>query len=157
MVSVVESFTPEQQALAEANRAAAAPFVEYPPTPWWFFPGAGAWAAAMVLTATGARDTPAVFLPALAALIGVELAFFTWYRRYRGTSPTLKSAPPEIAREMRRYFVGVGVVAAVVVVTVFVANAVVAAGVAFVLVTAGLVVYERRYEAAVREIRARLA
>ena len=152
----MESITPQQQALAAAHRAAAAPFVDYPPTPWWFFPAAGAWAAAMVLTVFGISRTPALFLPVLAGLIAAEYAFFTWYRRYRGTTPTLKNAPPEIAREMRRYFAGVVVVGAVVVAAAILTTAIVAAGLAFVLVTGGLLVYERRYESAASEIRARL-
>jgi hypothetical protein len=111
----------------------------------------------MVLTAAGLGRAPAVFVPLFVVLIGLEVAFFTWYRRYRGTSPTLRNAPPEIAREMRLYFVGVAVVLVAVVVSALVLSAIVAAAAAFVLVTAGLLVYERRYEAAVREIRARLS
>ena len=97
-----------------------------------------------------------LFLPLLVGLIGAEYAFVTWYRRYRGTTPTLKNAPPEIAREMLRYFVGVVVVVAAVVAAAILTTAIVAAGLAFLLVTAGMLVYERRYESAVREIRARL-
>lgn len=78
-----------------ADRAEAAPWVEFPPTPAWYPVAFGTWAAALTATMAwldGAWRTIAVF-----ALVGLELAFIAWYRRYRGTMPS--GWPP---REFKR-------------------------------------------------------
>jgi hypothetical protein len=157
MVADMESDPDPRQLLAEAERAGAAPYVDYPPTPAWFAPVVGAWAAAMVLTIGAMGDRPLVAVPVLIVLIALEGGFFAWYRRYRRTNPSLTNAPPEIAVAMRRYAVGVVVVLAACVVAYVVAGPVLAAGVAFVTVTIGLVLYERQYAEAAAATRERLS
>lgn len=138
-----------------AERAAAAPHLDYPPTPWWYFPAVGAWAALFVY-AMGALWDSAALVPVMVVLLGSEAAFFGWYRAYRGTWPRLRGAPREIATVMRGYFVGLALIVAAVAAVVVVAGAVAGAAAAFVAVTAGLVLYERRYEAAATATRERL-
>ena len=48
------------QQLAEAERAAAAPYVDYPPTPAWYAPAVGAWSAAVVAALTIRPGPPVV-------------------------------------------------------------------------------------------------
>jgi hypothetical protein len=156
MVAVMESDQDPRQLLAEAERASAAPYIDYPPTPGWYAPVVGVWAAAMVLTIGGMSDHKVVAVPILIVLIALEGAFFAWYRRYRQTNPTLTHAPPEIAAAMRRYAVGVVVVVAACTLAFVLAGAIVSALVAFVTVTGGLILYERQYEAAAAVTRQRL-
>lgn len=130
--------------LTVAERAAAAPYIDYPPTPKWYPPAVGAWAAATVLALSALSDHPAVAGPILLVLVAGEGAFFAWYRRYRQTMPRLHGAPPEINGAFRRYAVGV-----ILVVAAFVlAGPILTAGVGFVTVTVGLALYERHYAAA---------
>jgi hypothetical protein len=153
----MESDPDPRQLLAEAERAGAAPYPAYPPTPAWFAPAVGIWAAAMVLVIPGMSDRPLVAVPILFVLIGAEGAFFAWYRRYRRTSPSLTGAPPEIAGAMRRYAVGVVVVVAACTVAFVLGGPLVSAVVAFVTVTSGLLLYERQYAAAAAATRQRLS
>lgn len=131
--------------LAEAERAAAAPYVDYPPTPWWFFPGAGLWVGAMVLAIANMPERPALSVVAVLVLVMVEIGFFTWYRKRRGTSPTLRDAPVEVSRAMRRYWIGLSVVIIIGVLVAWLASVVAAAAVLAIAVTIGLVLYERDY------------
>ena len=156
MVADMESDQDPRQLLAEAERASAAPYIDYPPTPGWYAPVVGAWAAAMVLTIGGMSDHKLVAVPILVVLIALEGAFFAWYRRYRKTNPTLTDAPPEIAVALRRYAVGVVVVVIACVLAFVLGGAVVSAVVAFVTVTGGLILYERQYAAAAAVTRERL-
>jgi hypothetical protein len=156
MVANMESDQDPRQLLAEAERAAAAPFIDYPPTPRWYAPVVGAWAAAMVLTIGAMADHKLVAVPVLVLLIALEGAFFAWYRHYRKVNPTLTNAPPEIAVAFRRYAVGVVVVVAACVIAFVLGGAIVSAVVAFVTVTGGLVLYERQYAAAAAVTRERL-
>ena len=145
-----------QHLLAEAERAASAPYVDYPPTPKWYPPAAGLWAAGFTLTVTAAWRRPVIFVPAIVALLALEALFLVWYRRYRRTMPDLRAAPVEFRSEFRRYAVGlVGVVAAVVV-AAWLTGPWAAAATTFVLVTVGVLLYERRYAAAATATHARL-
>ena len=154
MVSGMESSFDPRQDLVDAERAAAAPYLDYPPTPAWFAPAVGLWAGALV--AVLGLDSHALRLASIAVLIAVELLFLGWYRRKRGVMPRLRHAPPEIAREMRWYGVGV-LVLVVVVVGTFLVSTLAAVVLTMLLVTAGLAAYERRYERAAAATRARLA
>ncbi|MEV0128754.1 hypothetical protein AB0H83_09845 [Dactylosporangium sp. NPDC050688] len=148
-----------RQQLAIVRRAEAAPYIDYPPTPWWYSPAVGAWAAGMVGAFTWWRSDAAVFVGLLAALIAVELVFVAWMRRRHGALPMPgRGTPPrEIAAAWRGYAAGLPVVALAVALTWWLAGAPVAAGVTFVLVTAGLAAYERRYAAAAAKVRSRLS
>jgi hypothetical protein len=97
----MEGAPSSQALLAEAERAAAAPYVDYPPSPRWFAPAAGLWAAGLVLAATALGDHPAVAIPiavvprrgrvpALAAEMAIldnsTSTDFTFLRRYLDVS-----------------------------------------------------------------------
>ncbi|WP_460491308.1 hypothetical protein [Dactylosporangium cerinum] len=105
------------------------------------------------------RSDAVLFLGTLAALIALELVFLTWMRRRHGALPMPgRGTPPhEITAAWRGYAVALPVVALAVALTWWLAGVPIAAGVAFVLVTAGLAVYERRYAAAAAKVRSRLA
>lgn len=94
----------------------------------------------------------------LAALIAVELLFVVWLRRHHGALPMpgMGKPPAEIARVWRGYLAALPVVALLVGLAWWLVNLPAAAGTAFVLVTVGLSVYERRYAVAAARARARL-
>jgi hypothetical protein len=156
MVSGMESERELSQQLAEAERAEAAPWLDYPPLPRWWAPVAGAWFAAMLLVLTEAGNHLVAF-PSLAVLLGIEFGFIVWYRRRWGTWPELRSAPREFRPAMRRYFVGLVLGTAAVVATYLVAGRLAAAAVTFVAATVLFHWYDLRYAAASRAARARLA
>jgi hypothetical protein len=156
MVSNMESYTEARSALAVAERAGAAPYIDYPPTPKWYAPAVGAWLAAMVLTCHGASDRPAIFIPLLLVLVAFEGAFFRWYRRRWRTWPAMKGAPKEIGAAYRRYYACVAVVFAAGVAVYALVSPYTAAALAFVVTTVGLTLYERDYERAAAATRRRL-
>ena len=49
----MESDVSPQEALAAAERATASVWTDYPPTPAWYYPAVGAWAAALAYAITG--------------------------------------------------------------------------------------------------------
>lgn len=155
MLSAMERDAHEAQ--DEAERAVASLWIDYPPTPWWWFVAPGLWAAAMVFTFAEAIGR-LWFSPLLVGvLIFLELYAFGWMQQQRGSWPTLRSAPPEFRPGIRRYFVGVGIlfvaiVAVCVTVGTFAAMALAAFG-----VNTGLAVYEKAYETAARATRERLS
>ena len=152
----MESYAEARSALAVAERAGAAPYLDYPPTPKWYPAAVGAWLAAMILTCHGASERPAIFIPLLAALIVAEFAFIAWYRRRWQTWPSLRNAPKEISSAYRRYaLAATPAFAAGIALYVFV-GPYVAAGFAFVVTTGGLALYERYYERAAEATRRRL-
>ncbi|MET7747573.1 hypothetical protein [Micromonospora sp. NPDC005367] len=153
----MESFAPEEQ-LRAAERGAAAPYVSYPPTPWWYAPSVGAWAAAMIGTFSWWRENAGMFVGSLAALIAVELLFVVWMRRRHGALPMPGTGKPpaEIAGVWRGYLSALPVVALLVGLVWWLVGVGAAAGTAFVLVTVGLAAYERRYAMAAARVRARL-
>lgn len=152
----MESIPDHADHLAAAERAAAAPYVDYPVTPSWYAPAVGAWAGALVGALTMLDDHPVLRVVSLLALVAVECAFIARYRSFRGTMPSLRRAPAEISREFGWYFLGVAFVVAVVAATALWLSGALAAVVAFVLVTVGAEAYERRYARAAAAIRARL-
>jgi hypothetical protein len=139
-----------------AERAEVAPYVDYPPTPRWYFPAGGAWAAAYVAL-LGLHDSHDGWMVAgLLALVALQGAFLAWYRSYHGAMPRLRRAPREFRRAFLGYGVGCVVVVAVVVAAWLAAGVAAAAVVAFVAVTAGLAWYERVYAAAAGRTRERV-
>jgi hypothetical protein len=140
-----------------AERAEAAPYVDYPPTPGWYAPAGGAWAAAYVAL-LGLREAHGAWLVVgLVLLVAMLGAFLSWYQRYHGAFPSMRRAP----REFRRAFVAYGIGLVVVVVAIAGAWLLIghaaAAVTAFVVVALGLALYERAYAAAARRTRERLA
>jgi hypothetical protein len=156
MVSIMETTPDPRQQLAEARRAAAAPYVDYPPTPSWFPVTVGAWSAGLVAALTVLEQHPVLKSVLVLGLVLAEAAFIGWYRTYRGTSPSLRQVPREIGREMTRFAVGFVVVVLAVLGAAVLLPPVVPVALAFVLVTAGVSVYERRYARAAAATRARL-
>lgn len=156
-VAVMESNRESHELLAEAERAAAAPYIDYPPTPRWYPPAVGVWAAAMLLAVVGLEDRPAVSGPVVLALVALELWFFSWYRRYRKTWPSMRHAPDEIARAMRRFYQWLVVVVAVCAAVYFLAGLLPAVVAVFLTVTVGLARYEQAYADAAAAARERLA
>ena len=96
----MESFSDPRQDLADAERAAAAPYVDYPKTPAWYPPAVGVWAAALV--AVLGVDGHTLRSAGLAVLIVVEVLFLASYHRKRGVMPNLGGAPREIAAARTR-------------------------------------------------------
>lgn len=111
----------------------------------------------MVAALGQAAERPGVAVAFVIVLALLEGAFLVWYRRYRGTMPSLASMPAEVAGAMRAFLGGAVIVVGAVVITAVMAGALAGAGLTFVAVTAGLVAYERRYAAAARATRERLA
>ena len=153
----MESDATPQQALAEVERATAALWAHYPPTPWWYCPGSGAWHAGFVLAVGGLQGSPALLAMAMAGLFAVLLRFTTWYTRYRGTIPRVGSSMPAEFRPAVVAFGGCYLALLAVVALVFVTVGYLAAAVvAFAGVTVGFAVYERAYAAAAAATRERL-
>lgn len=141
--------------LKAAERAGAAPLIDYPPTPRWYPYAGGAWFAAIVAVATF-RPASSVAVPAIVALIALLAGFLGWYSRKRGTWPTLSDAPPEFRSVFRLYAVGVVVIAAIVAGLAIWAPPAAAPIATLVLVTVGLAAYERVYARAADATRERL-
>ncbi|QRY63358.1 hypothetical protein JVX90_03750 [Gordonia sp. PDNC005] len=150
--------TPDPQAardaLREAERAAAAPFVDYPPTPPWYSPAVGAWFTCLAAIVWYRPDTKFA-IPAMIVLIALVGAFVAWHTRVRGTMPTLTGAPRELRGPMLAYAAGVVVIAAVVI-PLGMWEPLAGVLATFVLVTAGIAAYEAAYARAARAVRERL-
>lgn len=142
----------ERQRVAE--RAAAAPYVDYPPDPGWYAPLFGVWAAVFVLV-VGLVDSPewrSGGLLVLALACGVIIG---WQRRRRGTWPRGKP-PAEIRRVGIAFVIGAAVVIGVGALLLWLTPTAVAALVSFVIVTAGVWWYDRAYARAADRTRERL-
>ena len=74
------------QARRIAERAEAAPWIDYPPTPRWFAPATGLWSGALVLMAAALRDERPFAALGLLLLVLLEGAFLGWYSRYQGVA-----------------------------------------------------------------------
>ncbi|GEL21900.1 hypothetical protein PSU4_08540 [Pseudonocardia sulfidoxydans NBRC 16205] len=145
-------------ALDELERAEAAPYVNYPATPWWHFPLMGLWAGAMVGAFVWWRESALLFVGAMVVLVAIETAYLVWLSRTHGALPMPgRGTPPaELAPVWRGYFIGVAVVVVGVGLVWWLLGIAAAAVTAFVLVTGGLAEYDRRYERAAARTRARL-
>lgn len=156
MVADMESDRLLHDELVAAERAAAAPYLAHPPTPWWYPPAAGAWFAGLVLSVGLLGSRLVWFLVAVGALMGLLTVFVHWYSRRWGTWPSLKQVPREIKREMNVFTVSAVVLAIGVIATMVLAGTVVAAIVTFLLGTALVTRYEHTYRRAAAEVRERL-
>jgi hypothetical protein len=143
------------EGLRTGGRTATATGADHPPTPWWYPVGFGLWAAAMTIAFTVLDDT-ALKVPAVLALIVVELGFLRWYVRHRqGAGQTTDTAPagpePHEFRGPIALFVtaAVAVLAGVAALTSWVGPWA-AAAFALVATTAVVTWYERAYADAVR-------
>ncbi|MDN4171511.1 hypothetical protein QWY28_00995 [Nocardioides sp. SOB77] len=144
--------------LRTLERAEAAPYVDYPPTPGWYFPAAGAWFAGI----TGFQGLTDDHLPLALGLLVVLLvglgAFCGWYARYRGVMPSmLRRAPRGMGTMFAVYFVGAALVLGAVWATGHAVGWGWASALMFVLATTGLWLHEKSYAAAATRVRERLA
>ncbi|MBM7366912.1 hypothetical protein [Gordonia hydrophobica] len=139
-----------------AERAAAAPFIDYPPTPAWYAPAVGAWAATLA-GVVAYRPEPLIAIVIFVFLLGLLGGFVGWYGRLRGTQPTITDAPPEFRRIFRHYLMGVIVLGVIVIPLILFAPPLAAIATTFVLVTGGIALYERAYARAAAATRLRLA
>ena len=153
----MESIPPHEQ-LRVIAQGEAAPYIRYPPTPWWYSPVVGAWAGAFVGTFTWWRVNGPLFVGALVVLLALEGVFIGWMWRRHGALPRLGYGrpPAEIAEVYRRFAVGFVVVAGAIAVSWTFGGVPAGAAVTFVTVTAGLALYERRYAQAAVRARERL-
>lgn len=141
-------------ALREADRAEAAPWTDYPPTPRWHPAAVGLWAALLTLAFAELDD---LRLPAVLALVAIELGFVRWYVRYRnGVMPT-GSAPREFRGAIALFVTGAAVIVAGTAALVTLLSPWAGAGFALVATTILLTWYERAYADAAGRARARLA
>ena len=143
-----------RDSLRAAERAEAAPWIDYPPTPLWYPPAAGVWAAA--LTLAFAMESGSLRSLAVLGLVVLELGFLRWYRRYRGAMPS--GVPPRELRPAIAVLLAALAVLIVAIVVVSLAWSVwAAAAVALVGVTVVVAWYERAYATATVRARQRLA
>jgi small-conductance mechanosensitive channel len=150
--------TPPAEQLRIIERGEAAPYVHFPPTPWWYFPAVGAWAAALVGAFSWWRVNAALFAGSLALLIALEALFIAWLKRRHGALPLPGHGrpPAEIASVWRGYVAGLALVIAAIAAAWWLGGVAAGAVAAFATVTAGLALYERRYAAAAARVRERL-
>lgn len=154
----MESSVDPAEQILQVERAEAAPYVNLAPARWWFAPSFGLWFAAYVLAFTLWRDHQIAFIVVMIALSAGLGAFVGWMTQTYGAFPTpgRGTPPPEIRSEYRRYFTGALAAAAIVAATWWWAGLIVAAVTAFAVVTAGLALYQVRYERAASAVRERL-
>ena len=152
-LSTMESDVTAQELARAADRAEAAPWIDYPPTPAWYPLSAGLWAGGLVLAVT-LLDGWAQSL-ALVGLVALEGVFLAWYRRYRGALPT-GWMPAELRPAALWFVAGCAAVAGVAVGLTALDWPVLAAVAALVLTTALVAWYERAFATAAAATRARL-
>lgn len=91
--------TPDREAIAAAlredERAAAAPWVEGPPSPAWYPAACGAWFGAWAWILTSDHWWSSLLLAPLLLLVVLHVR---WERRRRGTSPRWRGAPGDLTR-----------------------------------------------------------
>lgn len=153
MLAGMESNQEATLALAEAERAAAAPWIEYPPTPRWYPFAVGLWAAAYCLSFAipdGMLRT-LVLLP----LIISEFWFIIWARKYRGVWPNGKP-PIEIRALLIKFVIGAVLVVGLGALAIWLVGPWVSAIYAVVVVTLTVAWYERAYAVVADRARKRL-
>lgn len=138
------------------ERAAAAPYVDYPATPAWYPTVVGLWAAAMIGTFWWWRDSIVLFVGSITLLVILEVSFLQWVSKRHGAIPRLGhgTPPPQIARLYKLFFVGFLLVIAAVGLTWWLGGLGWGMVAAFVFVTAGVTVYERSYAQTAKQVRA---
>jgi hypothetical protein len=152
----MESIPPAEQ-LRVIARGEAAPYVHFPPTPRWYFPAAGVWAGALV-GSFSYRTHIALFAGTLVTLIALEVLLVAWQKRRHGALPLpgYGRPPAEIVSVWRGYVAGMVVIAGAVALAWRLGGIPAGAVTAFATVTAGLVLYERRYARAAARVTERL-
>lgn len=140
--------------LRAAERAEAAPYVDYPEDPRWAAPAFGGLALLLALTAS-LHDRP-VFSSLLSMLVVLSvMGYVIWQRRRRGTQPSGK-APREISQVIWGFVAGAIVIGFALLSLGYSAPLWLALPVAFVVGTAGLLWFGRAYDRAAARVRERL-
>lgn len=142
-----------------AERAAAAPYVDYEPDPWWVAPGFGLVAVLVVLGIHGDSQggVPGwVSSLALAAAVVCVLSYVRWQRKRLGALPSGK-APREVNRVLRVFIVAGVVVGLCLFLLADLAPLWLGLPVAFALTTGGMAWYVAAYDRAAARVRERLA
>ena len=148
-----------RSALLAAERAAAAPYIDYPASPAWYAPVTGLWFAAFVGAFTWWRGSTALFVSFLVVLIALEAGFLAWMQKRHGALPMpgTGTPPAEIGRVWRGYYAGCVLVLGLVALVWWQFGVPPAALTTFVLVASALTWYERAYAKAAGSVRERLA
>lgn len=158
MLSIMESEDEIRDQLRAAERAAAAPYVDYPKDPWWTVPGFGALAALFVLSIDlrGQSNMPGWSGTLLLALfMACVIGYLWWQRQRRGTMPS-GNAPPEFKRVMWGFALGALVVGVGLFVLADLASLWLAVPSAFVIASVGTLWFGRAYDRAAAQVRERL-
>lgn len=102
------------QLLREADRAAAAPFLDDAGDPWWHPVAAGlGWGALAVVVHLYAEGRSGEATAVLAALLVVQVGTISVLRRRRGVWPRMAEAPREVRAAYRWFLLGLVVVGVV--------------------------------------------
>lgn len=163
MVSDMESthpIPPTGDELRDVERAAAAPFVDYPELPRWWVIVAGLWFTAVLApSVTEWPDNTALRISILVVLVAALGAAVTWYTSQRGVVPSTdpRHAPPEVGRVMWAYYALAAAAFGVMLALWAWAPPLVTLAWVFGVSTGGLAIYDRRYERAANRAKARLA
>lgn len=148
--------------LRAAEQAAAAPYLDYPPTSWWEPWAVGLWCGAMTwLVGMQLRGEDIGWVIIAQPLLVLAMAGWVfWQARRHGALPSRlwgPQVPPEIRGAYRRYLVGVLVYLALIAALLGWTTATVAAVTAVPLGIVGFRLYDRDYRAAAERARVRLA
>lgn len=157
MVSSMESNSEAREELREMERAEVSPYVDYPPTAWWYPPAMGLFAGAFLMSLALIVGRNWLGFVALGSLLVIEGIAISCYQRYHGAMPSsLRNPPLEFRPLFRRFFAGyLGIVVIAAALWILIAPWV-AAIVTIVLVTVALMVYEKAYAAKAAQTKARL-
>lgn len=144
--------------LRAIDRAAAAPYVDYPKNPWWAVPAFATVAPLFVLgvNLSERSDVPDALAALLMAIVVISAWGYAWwqYRRW-GAAPADK-APREVNRVMWGFVAGAVVVGVALFMLADWAPLWLAMPTAFMLVAAGLFWFGRAYARAAQKVRERL-
>ena len=147
-----------REQLRAVERAAAAPYLNYPKNPWWVVPAFGALASLFILGVHLSKrsDLSNALWTALMALVAISAWGYTWwqYRRW-GAAPAGK-APREVNRAMWWFVAGAVVVAVALLLLADRAPLWLGMPTAFVLTSAGVFWFGRAYARAAARVRERL-
>jgi hypothetical protein len=145
-----------REVLGARDRSRVMRWTDYPPTPRWYPVAFGVWAAALTVAFTVLDDTD-LKVPAVLALIAVEIGFLRWYVRYRGGAMPTGAAPRELRGPIALFVAAaVAVLVGVAALTAWVSPWA-AAVFALVASAAAVAWYERAYAVAAGRARDRLA
>ena len=146
--------TPEEQ-LRQVERAQTAPWVDYPPTPNWYYPAVGLWLGAMCVAAVKVFSDNR-WIAVVAVLLVLEVTLINWMKRGRPAMPNLRTVPGEFER-LVKWFVLIAILIVAATLALVIAGLEVAGFSLGAAATAiGLYVYEKKFEAAADQARLRL-